>query len=352
MKNKPIVLIVDDVATNRQYLAMILGEQEKYEIRLASNGIDALEHIEMEIPDLILLDIMMPEMDGYEVAKRLKKNKVTSEIPILFITAVTGTENIVKAFEIGGVDYINKPFNKQELLSRVSVHIGLRMATIELKEKNLILKNRELQLMELVNEKTRRLEGTAMALVNALENANFFNDTDTGNHIARVGAYAALIAEEYGCNEDFIKRIKLYSPLHDVGKVGMSDKILKKTGKYTPEEFILMQEHVVIGSRMLDDPEIDIMAKNITLYHHEKWDGTGYVRALSGEDIPLEARIVALADVYDALGTKRPYKDPFPEDKIDQIILEGKGKHFDPSLIEIYQKNKKELIKIKNRLSG
>ena len=352
MKTKPIVLIVDDVATNRQYLAMILGELDKYEIRLVSNGIDALEYIKKESPDLVLLDIMMPEMDGYEVAGRLKADQSTCEIPILFITAVTGTENIIKAFEIGGVDYINKPFNKQELLARVSVHIGLRVARIELEEKNHILKNRELQLVELVDEKTRRLEGTTMALVNALENANFFNDTDTGNHIARVGAYAAVFAAEYGCDEEFIKRIKLYSPLHDVGKVGISDKILKKTGKYSPDEFELMKEHVVIGSRMLDDPEIDIMAKNITLYHHEKWDGNGYVRELSGEDIPLEARIVALADVYDALGTKRSYKDPFPEEMIDKIILEGDGSHFEPRLVEIYKKNKDALLTIKNRLSG
>ncbi|MDA3808745.1 MAG: response regulator [Spirochaetaceae bacterium] len=344
MKNKPIVLIVDDVATNRQYLAMILGELDIYEIRLASNGKDALEYIEKELPDLILLDIMMPLMDGYEVAARVKKNALTAEIPILFITAITGTENIVKAFEVGGVDYINKPFNKQELLSRVSVHIRLRMATMELEEKNLILKNREVQLVELVDDKTKRLEGTTLALVNALENANLFNDTDTGNHITRVGAYASLFSSKYGCDQEYIKRIKLYSSLHDVGKVGIPDSILKKPGSYTPEEFILMQEHVVIGSRMLDDPEIDIMAKNITLYHHEKWDGTGYVSGLSGEDIPLEARIVALADVYDALGTTRAYKKAFSEEQIDKIILEGSGKHFDPALIDIYKANKETLV--------
>jgi len=352
MKRKPVILIVDDVATNRQYLAMILGETEDYEIRLASNGKDALEYLTGEKPDLILLDIMMPEMDGYEVASRLKSNERTEDIPILFITAVTGTENIVKAFELGGLDYINKPFNKQELLSRVSAHLNLKLARMELEEKNLMLKDRELQLIELVDEKTKRLEGTTMALVNALENANLFNDTDTGNHIARVGAYAALFAREYGCNEDFIKRIKLYSSLHDVGKVGIPDKILKKPGKYTPDEFIQMQEHVIIGSRMLDNPAIDIMAKNITLYHHEKWDGTGYVRGLAGEDIPLEARIVAISDVYDALGTKRPYKDPFPEEQIDRIISEGKGFHFDPVLVDIYLRCKKGLLEIKERLSG
>ncbi|MBB6481910.1 HD-GYP domain-containing protein [Spirochaeta isovalerica] len=351
MKKKPIILVVDDVATNRQYLAMILGESEVYDIRLASNGKDALEFVAREKPDLILLDIMMPEMDGYEVASRLKEDSQTNDIPILFITAVTGTENIVKAFDLGGVDYINKPFNKQELMSRVSAHLNLRLARIELEEKNLILKSRELQLMELVDEKTKRLDGTVFALVNALENANLFNDTDTGDHIARVGAYAAHFAREYGCDEDYIKRIKLYSSLHDVGKVGIPDKILKKPGKYTPEEFIQMQEHVVIGSRMLDNPAIDIMAKNITLYHHEKWDGSGYVRGISGEDIPLEARIVAISDVYDALSTKRPYKEPFPEEQIDKIILEGKGSHFDPRLVDIFFRSKKALLEIQKRFS-
>lgn len=352
MKTKPIILIVDDIATNRQYLAMILGENELYEVRLASNGKDALEYVSREKPDLILLDIMMPEMDGYEVASILKDDSSANDIPILFITAVVGTENIVKAFEVGGVDYITKPFNKQELISRVSVHVGLRLARRELEEKNRILKNRELQLVELVNEKTRRLEGTTMALVNALENANLFNDSDTGNHIARVGAYAALFAEEMDCDYEYVKRIRLYSSLHDVGKVGISDSILKKPGKYTAEEFIVMQEHVVIGSRMLDDPEIDIMAKNITLYHHEKWDGSGYVRGLSGDDIPLEARIVALADVYDALGTKRVYKEEFPEEEIDSIIFEGEGRHFDPELVRIYRHCKEQLLEIKNNLSG
>ncbi len=352
MGSKPIILIVDDVATNRQYLAMILGEEDCYETRLASNGKDALDYISKEKPDLILLDIMMPEMDGYEVARRLKEDEETKEIPILFITAVTGTDNIVKAFEVGGVDYINKPFNKFELLSRVSVHIGLRMTRLELEEKNLILKSRELQLVSMVDEKTKKLEGTTMALVNALENANLFNDTDTGNHIIRVSSYAALFAREYGCDSDFIKRIRLYSSLHDVGKVGISDSILKKPGKFTDDEFLQMQEHVVIGSRMLDNPEIDIMAKNIVLCHHEKWDGTGYVRKLSGDNIPLEARIIALADVYDALGTKRTYKEAFPEDKIDKIITEGSGKHFEPRLVKIFKNNKEELISIKERLSG
>jgi len=163
---------------------------------------------------------------------------------------------------------------------------------------------------------------------------------------------SSLFARESNCSDEDVKRIRLYSSLHDVGKVGISDAVLKKPGKYSPEEFTQMQEHVIIGSRMLDNPEIDLMAKNIVLYHHEKWEGSGYVRGLSGTDIPLEARIVALADVYDALGTKRPYKEPFPEEKIDSIINESSGKHFDPDLVEIFKKNKEELMEIKNNLSG
>jgi putative two-component system response regulator len=345
------ILVVDDVAGNRKILATIINKNTKYDVSLASDGNALLESIEYNIPDLILLDIMMPGMDGYEVARILKSRDQTKDIPILFITAVTEVESIVKAFESGGVDYITKPFNKSELLARISAHMQLKKMRDELKQKNALLADRELHLLSMVEEKTRKLEKTTSALITALESANFFNDTDTGNHIKRVSEYSSLLARMYGADTDFIKRIRLYSSLHDVGKVGIPDSLLKKPGKYTDDEFTQMQDHVVIGARMLDDPEIDQMARNIALYHHERWDGTGYVHQLEGENIPLEARIVSLADVYDALSHKRVYKDAYPREKVDEIIRENSGKQFEPRLVDIYFEKKKEIEEIKNVFS-
>jgi putative two-component system response regulator len=345
------VLVVDDVAENRKILSTIIKKNTDYDVALAGDGKTALEAVETNIPDVILLDIMMPGMDGYDVAEILQEKEHTREIPILFITAVTDADSIVKAFDVGGVDYITKPFNKNELLARINSHMQLKKMQDELREKNALLADRELHLLSLVEEKTEKLEKTTSALVSALESANFYNDSDTGNHIKRVTEISALLAENYGADTNFVKRIKLYSSIHDVGKVGVPDGLLKKPGKYTQEEFEQMQEHVVIGGRMLQDPGLDPMAYNIALYHHEKWDGTGYVHKLRGENIPLEARIVALADVFDALAHKRVYKEAYPEEKVDEIIRESSGNHFEPRLVDIYFENKAAIWDIKNTFS-
>jgi len=184
-------------------------------------------------------------------------------------------------------------------------------------------------------------------LVSALESANLFNDEDTGNHIRRVSDFSGALARLAGRDEAYVKRIRLYASLHDVGKVGISDAILKKPGPYNEEERRTMEQHVLIGSRMLSSESIDPMARNIALYHHEWWNGKGYCQGLAGDDIPLEARIVALADVYDALGTKRVYKDAFPEEKIDAIIREEAGIHFDPNLVDLFLENKQDFILLK-----
>lgn len=342
------ILVVDDVAENRKILATILKKNTDYEVMLAADGNSVLSSIESDIPDLILLDIMMPEMDGYEVARILRSRERTRDIPIIFITAVIDVESIVKAFESGGMDYITKPFNRSELLSRVDSHMKLKIIQDELKYKNLLLEDRELHLVNLVDEKTKKLEKITSALVSALESANFYNDSDTGNHIKRVSSYSVLLAEHYGCDRDFVKRIQLFASLHDIGKVGISESLLKKPGKYTTEEFVLMQKHVIIGARMLDNPEIDVMAKNVALYHHEKWEGSGYTNKMRGEDIPLEGRIVALADVFDALANRRVYKEAYDGIRIDRIIAESAGKHFDPKLVDIYFTFKDEFLRIRD----
>ena len=221
----------------------------------------------------------------------------------------------------------------------------------ELRTKNHMLEDREVHLTHLVDAKIRTIEKMTLGLVTVLEDANLANDDETGNHIRRVSEYSALVAKAYGTDRDFVKRIKLYASLHDVGKVGIADAILKKPGRYTPEEFEEMKQHVVIGHRMLDSAEIDPMARNISLYHHERWNGSGYVHGLQGEEIPLEARIVSLADVFDALTTKRVYKDAFPVSKAEQIIMEERGEQFDPRVVDAFFDQKADFIRIKELLA-
>ncbi len=357
------ILIVDDTAQNIQIVANML-KAEGYQMAFARNGKAALEHTESQAFDLILLDIMMPEMDGYEVCKHLKAKPATQDIPVIFLTAKIETDDIVKGFKMGAVDYVTKPFQQEELLARVTTHLTmqrlqnklqskndeLQLKNSEIQAKNTMLADREVHLTHLVEEKTRKIEDTTIALVNALENANFYNDDDTGFHITRVSEYSAFIAEQYGCDREFVKRIKLYASLHDVGKVGLPDALLKKPGKYSQEEFIAMQAHVVVGARMLKSDEIDVMAKNIAHYHHERWNGTGYVEHLAGEDIPLEARIVTIADVYDALVSKRVYKDSFSEETTHRIIREESGEHFDPEIADVFLQHTREILEIRSSL--
>jgi len=207
----------------------------------------------------------------------------------------------------------------------------------------------EKELSKMIEEKSDSLEQLTLALVNALENANFFNDTETGNHILRVNEYSGLLASSLGCNKEFVKKMRLYSSLHDIGKVGVSDAVLKKPGKYTEDEYLQMQQHVVIGARMLDHPEIDPVARNIVLYHHEKWDGTGYAQGLAGRNIPLEARIVAVADTYDALRSRRVYKDELPQEKTLAIILDGSGVFFDPAIVQVLTRNERKFNEINSQ---
>lgn len=351
MKNR--VLIVDDVLENRKLLASILRDFTDYEIITAKSGMDIInrfESIKKNPPDLILLDVIMPKINGFDVAAIFKESPLTRDIPIIFITALTNTENKVKAFEAGGVDYISKPFNKQELLARVNTHIRIKNLHDELKMKNKLLLHNEAHLRYLVEQKTKKIDNMTISMVSALENANYYNDEVTGNHVKRVSAYSAIIAMECGCYNDFVKRIKIYAPLHDVGKVGIPDEVLKKPGIYSTEEFEIMKQHVIIGGNMLDSPDIDIMARNIALYHHERWDGSGYMAGLKGENIPLEARIISIVDVYDALVTQRSYKKALSDEEADQIIRENAAKHFDPALVETFLKVKERIIEIRNYL--
>ncbi len=353
MADQTTILIVDDIAENRKLLATLIKSFLQCRIVLAKNGTDAIALFKREnalLPSLILLDVMMPGKNGYETAKEIKTFPAATDIPIIFITGSNAYEDKLLAFNAGGVDFISKPFHQQELLARINVHLKLKLVTERLKVQNRLLEDRKAHLQTLVAEKTQKIEHMTLCMVSALENANRFNDNDTGLHIQRVARYSVLLADKAGLGSEMIGKIKLYSPLHDVGKVGIPDHILKKPGQYTPEEFELMKQHVAIGGEMLNNEGFDVVARNIALFHHERWCGDGYLQGLHKEEIPIEARIVAVADVYDALTTRRSYKAAFSEEKTAAILRNEAGSHFDPGLVQLFMENRKQFTEIRMSL--
>ena len=346
------VLIVDDCPEERFVLSHILARDTDLHVLTAADGAEALEVCRREpplLPELILLDIIMPPPDGFEVAETLRRNAATRDIPIIFITALRDRESKDRIAKITSADYVSKPFKEQEIMARVNTQIELKKVFSDLKMKNFILENVQSYLMNMVTEKTRRIKGVTLALVNALENASLLNDSETGNHVHRVSEYAVVLARGSGNSGNFAARMKLYASLHDIGKMGLSDVILKKSGRYSPEDFEQMKQHVIFGYKILDHENIDIMAKNIVLYHHEKWDGTGYVHGLKGNGIPLEARIVTLADVYDALRSPKTYRPTFSQKQAFEYIMENAGKQFDPDLVEVFKENHHKICEIDAR---
>ena len=339
------VLVVDDTEANLDILVDALGDV--YDVSVAMDGESALEAVEEEPPDLILLDIMMPGMDGYEVCSRLKQSPAYAKIPVIFLTALTEVENKTKGFQLGAVDYITKPFEVLEVQARVKTHLSLVLASRELEMQNEILE-------EKVAERTRELAQTQDVTIFSLATLAETRDNETGGHILRTQRYVEVLARQLAQkphHADFLtpKTINLLfksAPLHDIGKVGVPDAILLKPGKLSDEEFDIMKTHAELGFQALvkaeeafnldDKPTFLDHARDIALCHHEKWNGKGYPRGLQGEDIPLAGRIMAVADVYDALISKRVYKPPFSHGKATGIIREDSGTHFDPELVEAF----------------
>lgn len=332
----PDVLIVDDQPANLKVLSEILKSMG-YKIRPALSGKTALSAAEHDPPDLILLDIMMPEMDGFEVCRQLKEHATLRHIPVIFISALDDIHDKIKGFQAGGVDYITKPFQTEEVLARVSTHLRLEQYTHHLEE--------------LVDEKVREIYNSQMATILAVSKLAESRDDATGQHIERTQIFCQLMAQQLykekrfpgEITEAFIDTIFHASPLHDIGKVGIMDSILLKPGRLTEEEFEIMKTHVLIGADTLETvqsryPQNIFIGMGIDLArsHHERWDGSGYPDGLKGNDIPLSARIMALADVYDALRYKRPYKEAIPQERTIEILLEGSGSHFDPAVIAAF----------------
>lgn len=349
------ILVVEDCAINIDII--IEAFEGQYEISIATDGADALEAIEHDIPDLILMDVLMPGMSGYEVCQRLKKSARTADIPIIFLTAMNDITDKTMAFEMGAIDYLTKPFETVELKARVKNHLELVFA-----RKLLTIQNHNLE--QMVKSRTEQLYKTQAATIYTLAALAETRDPETGEHIKRTQHYIKALAaalRELGCymdilTDDYINMLFDSAPLHDIGKVGVPDHILLKPGKLTPAEFDQMKLHAWHGMNTLESAERELgitsfltMAKEIAYTHHEKWDGTGYPNQLSGESIPLSGRLMALVDVYDALVTERPYKSIFPHEIARDIIIEGSGKHFDGQIVQAFLMCEEAFMQIRNK---
>ncbi|MCL9781332.1 two-component system response regulator [Vibrio sp. S4M6] len=331
---KPIILIVDDIPDNIHTLSGILGED--FKIKAATKGAKAIQIANSSPkPHLILLDIMMPEMDGYQVCQSLKSNPYTADIPVIFVTAKSETIDEQKGFELGAVDYITKPVSPPIVIARVKTHISLH-------DQNLALANQ-------VRERTQQLEQSRLEVIQRLGRAAEYKDNETGMHVVRMSHYSKILARQLEVSESWVELLFQASPMHDVGKIGIPDHILRKPGKLDEDEWKIMQTHVTIGGDIIgeSDSKLIQLAREIALNHHEKWDGSGYPHGRKGEEIPLSARIVAIADVFDALTSERPYKKAWSIDDAILFLQEQSGQHFDPQLVPKFVEQIEEILAIK-----
>ena len=340
----PVILIVDDAAENLLVLSDLLRPQ--YKVLAATNGEGCLRVAHGPLrPELILLDVMMPGMDGYEVLTRLRDDPLTADIPVIFLTALATIGDEERGLRLGAADYITKPISPAIVLARVRTQLQVKQAADLLKNQNISLE-REIARRMAKNDLTQQVS------IRALAHLAETRDPETGNHILRTQAYVQHLAQTLRrhprfaamLNDQYINLLGRSAPLHDIGKVGIPDHILLKPGKLNAEEWAIMQTHAQLGSEAIERAEADIempldflsLAKEIARWHHEKWDGSGYPDGLSGEAIPLSARLMALADVFDALISPRVYKPPMSFAEARSIIHEGRGKHFDPDIVDAF----------------
>lgn len=308
--HQPLILAVDDEASNLQLLRQIL--QDHYRLRFAKDGTRALELVREERPNLILLDVMMPGMSGYEVCAALKADPALASIPVIFVTALNDTDDELEGFEAGAVDYITKPVSPPIVRARVRNHLSL----VRMEE----------------------LRASRLEIVQRLGLAAEYKDNETGLHVIRMSHFARVLGLAAGMTEHEADDLLHAAPMHDVGKIGIPDRILQKPGPLDADEWKIMQSHARIGAEIIGqhDSGMLALARNIALSHHEKWDGSGYPNGLAGENIPLEGRICAVADVFDALTSVRPYKKAWTEEEAINLLVEQKGKHFDPNLVDLF----------------
>jgi putative two-component system response regulator len=324
MKSRtPTILVVDDEPANLRVLKQIL--QLDYQLVFAKSGKEALRLASEQSPDLVLLDIMMPDMTGFDVCRELKSNSGLKHIPIIFVTALNDEADEAMGFELGAVDYITKPVSAPIVKVRVKTHLSL--------------------------VRTEELWKTRLQVIQRLGRASEYKDNETGMHVIRMSHFSEILAKAYGFSDEDAELLLHAAPMHDLGKIGIPDSIMLKPGRLTEEEFSIMKTHPQIGADILGDEDSDLisLAKVVALTHHEKWDGSGYPNGLVGENIPIEGRIVAVADVFDALTSKRPYKDPWSVEETIRYMKEQSGKHFEPKLIELLEQKLEDILAIKEQ---
>ena len=340
---KKKILVVDDTTENIDVLVGVL--KAEYRIVPARSGERALAVARSDSPpDLILLDIMMPEMDGMEVCARLKVDEKTRKIPIIFVTAKGEVDDETRGLEMGAVDYITKPISPSIVQARVRNHLELNRARQELENQNEILE-------EKVRERTREIRETQQETLVRLMNAAELRDTDTGLHIRRIQSYMELFAKKLSMSVEEAEELGLASTMHDLGKIGIPDRVLQKQAKLDADEWEIMRTHPVIGARCLEGSRTRLLQKaaSIALHHHERWDGKGYPAGLKWEKIPIEGRMISIVDVFDALTSDRPYKKAWPVEEAVKLIREGIGSQFDPKITLIFLDNLQDFLEIKEQ---
>ena len=360
------IMVVDDEATNVKVVCRLLKLEGYSNFLTTTDAREAVELARSDLPDLILLDLNMPHVSGLEILSQLQAHQDTRFIPVVILTASTDHDTRVDALDRGANDFLNKPIDPSEMAPRVRNVLALKSHQDQ-------LRNYSRDLETAVRERTAQLEASRQDVIHCLARAAEYRDDDTGQHVLRVGKYARLVAEELGILGEELDTLEQAAQLHDVGKIGIPDALLLKPGKLTEQEFNLMQKHCGYGKRILHcwTPEEEHIVKShanmgakilevghspvlevavrIALTHHEWWDGTGYPLGLQGEDIPLEGRITAVADVFDALSTKRCYKEAFPLEKCFQIMQEERGTHFDPTVLDAFFNRRSEIVAIQLR---
>ncbi len=329
------ILVVDDTPENIDLLSAVL--EPYYKVKVATNGERALQLVVGNSPpDLILLDVVMPGLSGLDVCRKLKAHPQHCHIPIMFVTSREQQEDEAEGLEAGAEDYITKPFSPAIVLARVKTHLTVYDHARDLERR--------------VDERTRELQESRLEIIKRLGQAAKLRDNETGYHVLRMSHYSRLIALALGYSEPQAQTLFLAAPMHDIGKIGTPDYVLLKPGKLNPDEWEIMKQHVTMGAEILGDhpDELLAMARTVALSHHEKWDGTGYPLGLKGPEIPQVGQIVALADVFDALTSIRPYKEAWPIEKAVQTIEDGADKHFDPALMPAFRAALPEMLRIRD----
>jgi putative two-component system response regulator len=344
MKDKPLILVVDDQPQNMELLEAHLVPQG-YAIVTAASGEEALDKLSVNPIDLMLLDVMMPGMNGFEVTRKVRQDNAHRLLPIILVTSLRETEDRVKGIEAGCDDFISKPFEKVEILARVRSLLKVKAYNDLMRHYRKELETEVTARTEELKHALERIKAASLETIYRLSKAAEYKDEDTGAHIQRMSLYSAALARRMGMDESTIESILYAAPMHDLGKIGIPDRILLKPTRLDAAEWEIMKQHSVIGAEILkgSDAEFIRMGETIALSHHEKWDGSGYPNGLKGIEIPIAGRITAIADVFDALTSRRPYKEPFCAEHSLAVIKEGRGVCFDPDVADAFFAIKDEI---------